>query len=533
MFLIFTLLAPPAQASWDLIGEKEYPYADKWRCDGLGTYRDLIALDEPVELGARYRFKVWTFVDDGPDPQETEALQLTLVCDNGREVLFTTTDHNGAGPGEAWGLSTHTWTSTRDAAEGCDTLRVKHAAYNSSLCTTPNSLRPIRVEVRKRTRCPVAEVCGDGVVNGAEQCDDGDGGNDGCAATCLLPICGDNLRDEGEDCDDGNALDGDGCSSLCEYEAPTCVIDGEVLPEAIFESVQGATWSGDPILESRSEPSVMLTDSAPVEGGFWSPGLGVYGADDEPVEGYAIFDFSACPLLNGDGDDVSVAEVTFAGSGYPLEEARVWAWDDLLFEWVELGVADNGSDGGSRPDTRTTLDLGSLAYTPFIRVADDTVISDPSVDYDGFDINVVQGLNGCDCAAPAWTHLEAEDASHDGVEVPRSHASGEVSVLLEPGQSLTFAGAMPPMCDAVEVNARYAIDGDASHAATLTFSTGAGDAWSVDATPQLTNGGHAWNLHFRTEDALLYGLDPAGDDLTLTLDSGWLVEIDQIALRCL
>lgn len=75
------------------------------------------------------------------------------------------------------------------------------------------------------------EVCGDGVVNnnGTEQCDDGnvqDG--DGCDALCVIEFCGDGLINNGgsEQCDDGNNQDGDGCSNDCQVESePGTVIE--------------------------------------------------------------------------------------------------------------------------------------------------------------------------------------------------------------------------------------------------------------------------------------------------------------------
>ncbi len=61
-------------------------------------------------------------------------------------------------------------------------------------------------------------ICGDGVVQAGEQCDDGinDGGYGECGAGCVLgDYCGDGIVQKGEDCDDGNLLDGDACPSSC------------------------------------------------------------------------------------------------------------------------------------------------------------------------------------------------------------------------------------------------------------------------------------------------------------------------------
>ncbi len=62
-------------------------------------------------------------------------------------------------------------------------------------------------------------VCGDGTINGAEQCDNG-GANgaapDACRANCRRASCGDGVVDSGEECDDGNNADGDACPATCE-----------------------------------------------------------------------------------------------------------------------------------------------------------------------------------------------------------------------------------------------------------------------------------------------------------------------------
>jgi cysteine-rich repeat protein len=60
-------------------------------------------------------------------------------------------------------------------------------------------------------------ICGDGVVEGAEECDDGNADNsDDCLDTCVLATCGDGFVRAGvEACDDGNDQDTDACLSSC------------------------------------------------------------------------------------------------------------------------------------------------------------------------------------------------------------------------------------------------------------------------------------------------------------------------------
>ena len=99
-------------------------------------------------------------------------------------------------------------------------------------------------------------ACGDGAVECAEQCDNGNQcddrttdctedatlcGNgscaprsgDGCSAACT-DECGDGTQDTDssdaagytEECDDGNGVDGDGCSSTCVLEGACCRLSG-------------------------------------------------------------------------------------------------------------------------------------------------------------------------------------------------------------------------------------------------------------------------------------------------------------------
>lgn len=66
--------------------------------------------------------------------------------------------------------------------------------------------------------CPAtATVCGNGVLDPGEECDDGNAVNtDSCKTDCTFAICGDGYVCVGlEECDDGNAVDDDGCSNTC------------------------------------------------------------------------------------------------------------------------------------------------------------------------------------------------------------------------------------------------------------------------------------------------------------------------------
>jgi cysteine-rich repeat protein len=69
-----------------------------------------------------------------------------------------------------------------------------------------------------------APVCGNDVMEGTEECDDGNLVDaDGCTSACT--ICGNNVTTAPEVCDDGNLVSGDGCDANC---TPTACGNGIV-----------------------------------------------------------------------------------------------------------------------------------------------------------------------------------------------------------------------------------------------------------------------------------------------------------------
>jgi cysteine-rich repeat protein len=72
-------------------------------------------------------------------------------------------------------------------------------------------------------------LCGNGVLDPGEACDDGNtSGGDGCEITCTPTGCGDAVVAGAEECDDGNIVSGDCCSSGCLFETvgSSCPDDG-------------------------------------------------------------------------------------------------------------------------------------------------------------------------------------------------------------------------------------------------------------------------------------------------------------------
>ncbi len=102
----------------------------------------------------------------------------------------TTTEVTTSEPEPVCGDGVH------DGAEECDDGNQVDDDVCSNDCTLP--------------------VCGDGIVQVGEPCDDGNmEEDDECRNDCTLPMCGDGVLQDGEPCDDGNQTDDDGCTNVC------------------------------------------------------------------------------------------------------------------------------------------------------------------------------------------------------------------------------------------------------------------------------------------------------------------------------
>ncbi|HEV7734740.1 MAG TPA: DUF4215 domain-containing protein [Candidatus Binatia bacterium] len=74
--------------------------------------------------------------------------------------------------------------------------------------------------------------CGNGIATTGEQCDDANAAiGDGCRPNCTAEICGDTILDPQEQCDDGNTEPGDCCSATCVFENGSACTDGDNCTE--------------------------------------------------------------------------------------------------------------------------------------------------------------------------------------------------------------------------------------------------------------------------------------------------------------
>jgi len=138
----------------------------------------------------------------------------------------------------------------RNGGESCDDFNTNSGDGCSADCRT---VEPNFECVVAGRACVDTSVCGDRKVSPREQCDDGNTkAADGCSGTCALEdgwacrtpgsacapaLCGDGKRVGSEECDDGNTALADGCGDDCRVE------DGYVCapPAACRRSVCGDT----------------------------------------------------------------------------------------------------------------------------------------------------------------------------------------------------------------------------------------------------------------------------------------------------
>ncbi len=139
------------------------------------------------------------------------AIVCMLGCPQGPDettVDSATSDPDGSSSSSSTGADT-----TTDDTTGVTAGTAGAESESESGATTSSSTSSTTAETTAGQG-----VCGDGEVQGDEECDDGnDNDLDACLSSCELAGCGDGILHDnfGEECDDGNDVEDDGCNSQC------------------------------------------------------------------------------------------------------------------------------------------------------------------------------------------------------------------------------------------------------------------------------------------------------------------------------
>ena len=147
--------------------------------------------------------------------------------------------------------------------------------------------------------------CGNGVITAPETCDDS-GESASCDANCTAAACGDGTINTtaGEVCDDGDLVDGNGCDSNC---TPTGCGNGVITaPETCDDSGESATCDADCTVATCGDSTTNATAGEDCDDGNVSAG------DCCSASCMAEAAFSTCP---DDGDAcTTVSECDGAGT---------------------------------------------------------------------------------------------------------------------------------------------------------------------------------------------------------------------------
>jgi len=338
-----------------------------------------------------------------------------------------------------------------EANETCDN---GEANSNSAACTAA---------------CQIA-VCGDTLIlAGEETCDDGNtSDDDGCDSNCSETGCGNGVVTSGEECDDGNLIDFDGCDADCTFtECPPSVPEGTVCgddesfcngPEVCTEGF--CVSAGNPCTEDGLSCTSTLCDE---EVDSCNP----LDAGNCLIDGACAADLARNPENICDYCDVSVATDAWQSFG-----------DDLILDdasyWMDEGASLGSSCGAGactdgevvcNPDALDDLvcSTASLASTEVCNLADDN----------------------CNGAYDEGFWVDSSNVNDGGVEedFPDGADSDTPAYRTYPELSNgVISGRILPIgdVDIIRIDATEAVSDlipDAPFRAELTLSSASGSTW--------------------------------------------------------
>jgi cysteine-rich repeat protein len=222
-------------------------------------------------------------------------------------------------------------------------------------------------------------VCGDGVKEGSEQCDDGNLSNgDGCSANCIVENaqCGDSILQDNEECDDGALATGDGCNANCLNEpghfgelepndgtglfqfkdvgTPTVVIHGAIKPATdidvyrftvpVTADVRIEVFDGDPNLTGCFGVDSAIELIAP-------NGITILASDDEDSDAFcSVIDSGNQASANGIVPGEYFVRIREFGSDEIIDKYQIKiSFNALCGDGLTQG-SEGCDDGGTTPE---------------------------------------------------------------------------------------------------------------------------------------------------------------------------------------
>ncbi|MCA9694827.1 MAG: hypothetical protein KC636_34935, partial [Myxococcales bacterium] len=174
----------------------------------------------------------------------------TSTTDGGTDTDATTatTDATTAGPTTSPSTSDPSGTDSESGTTETDGTTDEPTTETTDEPTTETTDAP----TTETTDAPTTgAVCGDGVVDDGEECDDGpDNGEGPCTDLCLLNVCGDGvLNPDAEACDDA------GESALCDADCTLAECGDGVVNALAGESCDGGELADNLICDDTCQAS--------------------------------------------------------------------------------------------------------------------------------------------------------------------------------------------------------------------------------------------------------------------------------------
>jgi cysteine-rich repeat protein len=317
-----------------------------------------------VHLNATADLRIQTFDGNGPGSCNAIDTVLYLYAANGTTQLATN-DQGGISPCSLIDSNlAATFPGARHLAPGDYYVRMQRwldsAVINAyDVLVTYNAL------------------CGNGVIEGAEQCDS----TANCSASCdILPTCGDNFISVGEQCEDGNTASNDGCSATCQIEAGyTCttalpnvctaiiscpapgqlvVYNGTGLPLAINDNVTvtnsiNVTATGN-VVQAIFQLNLTHTYDGDLDITLKSPASAA-GIDISSDNGSTGDNYTNTLFSDNCAPQVASGVAPFTGCYKPESPMTAFVGQPAAGNWT-LGVGDDaGGDFGSLLSWKLTL----------------------------------------------------------------------------------------------------------------------------------------------------------------------------------
>jgi len=149
-------------------------------------------------------------------------------------------------------------------------------------------------------------VCGNGLMENKEACDDGLANADtaACTSMCVVAACGDGFVQDGvEECDDMNTDPDDGCAADCTIEEPDTTTGGDST---------GADTTDGPADSSGSDTDMTATGSSMTDASATNP------TTTSPTGGGSDTDDDTSGGSGSGDDDTTGCSCNSSGNGAPI-----------------------------------------------------------------------------------------------------------------------------------------------------------------------------------------------------------------------